>query len=109
MTEKFLVEISKKIGSNWVLVCVTLGVPSYVMDQIKVDGTSDVPTKIFDGLRRWRELRRGRTDDELIKELKAALTEHDRQDLIEEIENQIKSEYVQVGVDQKLTEHYYML
>ena len=99
VTEKFLVGLSKKIGSNWGLVCVTLGVPYNVIEQIKVDGTSDVQTKIFEGLRRWRELRRGRTDDELIKELKEALMEHDRQDLVDQIENHIKSEYVQVGLD----------
>ncbi|KAK3084865.1 hypothetical protein FSP39_020444 [Pinctada imbricata] len=69
------------------LVCVSLGVKQYELDQINYDASLDVRTKVFKGLLRWLEYRPEATEDDLIEELQQALNDNDRKDLADDIKN----------------------
>ena len=81
--EKFLAHISTKIGSEWLLLCASLGVQEADLDHINYDASLAGPAKIYKGLLCWRKLKKGASEDELITELMDALKEIGRQDLVQ--------------------------
>ncbi|KAK3084752.1 hypothetical protein FSP39_018278 [Pinctada imbricata] len=91
-----IAEIAKRIGGEWILVCIALGVKPYELDQINYDASLDVRTKIFKGLMCWLELRQEATEGELIKELEGALKDNGRHDLAADIKVILKDNRITV-------------
>ncbi|KAK3084912.1 hypothetical protein FSP39_021342 [Pinctada imbricata] len=84
VTDQFLGSVADDIGSEWYMVCVSLGVKRSHIDHIRGDsGIPDTKAKIHRCLIRWRESSIDKTEESLIQQLHGALIDNSRRDLAE--------------------------
>ncbi|KAK3083358.1 hypothetical protein FSP39_020728 [Pinctada imbricata] len=96
LTDFGLSYVAARLGVEWTLVTLSLGLTQPEIEQIQLDNPYQVVKQITMALIRWRDRQRiSQSEDRLLRELFEALLEQGRRDLVEDIQ-------MKYGIDEGL-------